>query len=257
MLNSDRQPSSPVTTTLDELLSLHDETFVRCAYLTVLSRDPDPEGFAYYLKRLRAGTPKLEILAQLRYSREVSGTAVRLPGLDAALLKHRRHPVTVIKNMFKKTGLFSIAHNRQQTDNKLVGDEKLPGLDKTLRRYKWSQKALMGWVVRFFYNMEGDNSTERKLRGIENQVFIIREENSKHHSQMETALAGLHHLVTQQAHMLAIAVGGALRSNADFMADLPPFQQIEPVDLEMLSPRARDIYFKLIKSSTLNTGRRV
>ena len=40
---------------LPELLSWHDVDFVRCAYVTVLGRQPDPTGEAYYVDRLRQG----------------------------------------------------------------------------------------------------------------------------------------------------------------------------------------------------------
>jgi hypothetical protein len=69
-------------TTVEDLLNLHDESFVHNAYLCVLRRPADPGGFASYLKQLRQGTDKEQLLAALATSTE--GTCVSteaLPGL--------------------------------------------------------------------------------------------------------------------------------------------------------------------------------
>lgn len=62
--------STHATTNLTELLLLHDKQFVTSAYQSLLGRLPDPEGFQYYLGRLRSGISKYEILAQMRFSKE-------------------------------------------------------------------------------------------------------------------------------------------------------------------------------------------
>lgn len=71
--------------TLEELLSYHDEHFIHSAYHTLLGRAPDPEGFKYYLGRIRQGVSKEEILRQLRSSREGMNHAPQLHGLDEVL----------------------------------------------------------------------------------------------------------------------------------------------------------------------------
>lgn len=76
--------------TLDELLALHDQQFVRCAYLTLFGRAADPQGLQYYTARLRAGHAKLGVLRQLCKSAEARTQAARLPGLQAALARYRR-----------------------------------------------------------------------------------------------------------------------------------------------------------------------
>lgn len=70
---------------LSKLLTWNDLDFVRCAYVTVLGRVPDPEGEAYYLHRLRCGHSKLEILRQLRRSREGRIREIEIVGFDRAL----------------------------------------------------------------------------------------------------------------------------------------------------------------------------
>ena len=75
--------------TLTDLMGHHDLQFIACAYKTVLGRHPDPEGLAYYVGRLRAGIPKIRILADLRLSREGRGRKLTLNGLDEAIRHYR------------------------------------------------------------------------------------------------------------------------------------------------------------------------
>ena len=72
---------------LAELLAWHDLDFVRCAYVTVLGRQPDPIGEAYYVDRIRRGHSKLEILQQLRRSPEGPKHDPGIAGFDRALKK--------------------------------------------------------------------------------------------------------------------------------------------------------------------------
>ena len=74
---------------LDGMLRRQDGEFVKCAYLTLLKRPPDPSGFDYYLGRLRDGSPKLQILHEIRSSLEARATAVEVPGLRRAIQRHR------------------------------------------------------------------------------------------------------------------------------------------------------------------------
>jgi O-antigen biosynthesis protein len=55
---------------LEALLMLQDEAFVRGAYQLILGRKADAEGLRHYLQRLRQGVGKLNILEQLRFSKE-------------------------------------------------------------------------------------------------------------------------------------------------------------------------------------------
>ena len=80
--------SSPAPN-LKALLQLHDQQFVKCAYLTLLRRQPDAEGFNYYLDRVRAGVPKIQILGQFLDSLEARANGVKLPGLREAVKRQK------------------------------------------------------------------------------------------------------------------------------------------------------------------------
>jgi len=72
---------------LHELLNWDDVDFVRCAYVTVLGRQPDPQGEAYYTDRIRRGHSKMEVLWQLRRSEEGPNHDPGIAGFDRALKK--------------------------------------------------------------------------------------------------------------------------------------------------------------------------
>ena len=74
---------------LAELLAWDDLNFIRCAYVTILGRQPDPVGEAHYAIRLRAGRSKQEILWQLRKSGEGRQHDPGIAGLDRALKRAR------------------------------------------------------------------------------------------------------------------------------------------------------------------------
>jgi hypothetical protein len=83
-------------TSLQELCSHEGRDFVRSAYLTVLGRLPDEEGFAFYMARLNQGFSKLTILRQLRISAEARRHDPGIAGFDRALKRHRRGNLPVV-----------------------------------------------------------------------------------------------------------------------------------------------------------------
>lgn len=74
---------------VDALLEREDDEFVTAAYLALLRRWPDPEGFAHYLRKLRGGAHKLDIVRQIRDSQEGKRVGAKLVGLDQALRDYR------------------------------------------------------------------------------------------------------------------------------------------------------------------------
>lgn len=88
-LPADRRNPFLRANSLPELLSWDDLDFVRCAYVTVLGRQPDREGEGYYVHRLRRGHSKLEVLWQLRRSPEGPKHDPGIAGFDRCLRKAR------------------------------------------------------------------------------------------------------------------------------------------------------------------------
>lgn len=147
-------PSMSITTatTLDELMAYHDQSFVVCAYHTLLGREPDPEGLGYYLSRLRTGIPKIQMLAQLRLSKEGQAYIHKVPGLDAAI-----------------------------------------------RRYQMGLYPLIGWLFRRVDGGDGNHLTERKLRCIENQLFLFNKDAKERFDKIDNSLSLLRGMLSSQS----------------------------------------------------------
>lgn len=70
---------------LSELLHWDDVDFIRCAYVTLLGRQPDYSGEQHFLSKIRKGHAKEEIMSLLRASREGQRHDPGIAGLDRAL----------------------------------------------------------------------------------------------------------------------------------------------------------------------------
>lgn len=92
------EPSMPLSSrsvakpepSVEGLLEQHDVAFVEAAYLSLLGRTPDPDGFDHYLGRLRAGDSKVKLIAEIAESREARQRNNQLVGLRELVTAHRR-----------------------------------------------------------------------------------------------------------------------------------------------------------------------
>jgi Domain of unknown function (DUF4214) len=77
---------------VDDLLHLDDQHFIHQAYLSVLRRPADPSGFAVYLKQLRSGADKEQLIASLATSAEAKlVTEPPLTGLPELVERAQRN----------------------------------------------------------------------------------------------------------------------------------------------------------------------
>jgi hypothetical protein len=72
----------------DELIDLGDADFVRQAYLKVLNRPVDADGLSNYVRQLRRGRRKFEILCELAESEEGHAKGASQAGIADALALH-------------------------------------------------------------------------------------------------------------------------------------------------------------------------
>jgi len=120
MKNSVPLASQPRT--LDELLKLHDEAFVTGAYKVLLGRPPDPEGLENYLRQIRAGTQKSQIVAELAGSPEGRSRSAELPGLGSLIAEHRKGARSFWLRIFRRlssTPTERIERQLRAIDNRL------------------------------------------------------------------------------------------------------------------------------------------
>ena len=100
---------SHIVSTLDELLTLNNEEFVERAYHAILGRAPDSEGLVYYRARLRADISKVEILAQLRNSKEGKARPLNISGLNEAIRRHRQLKTPLLGPLLRLAGIKQLA----------------------------------------------------------------------------------------------------------------------------------------------------
>jgi FkbM family methyltransferase len=93
--------TSDAAMSLNELLMRHNKEFIEGAYMTLLKRVPDHEGYNYYLGRLQTGVSKIRILGQLLDSREARASGVELPGLRVAVMRQRIARLPLVGAIFK------------------------------------------------------------------------------------------------------------------------------------------------------------
>jgi FkbM family methyltransferase len=166
---------------LTELLSWHDVNFVRCAFVTVLGRQPDPDGEAFYTDLIRRGRLKMEVLRQLRRSNEGRNHDPGIAALDRELRKHRNATRPFVGWIFraisaregdtKRERQFRVIENSVRTIAELVGVTQR----KTLRIEEFlgsSQSELNGHlrnviaaISRVDEKIGHNESSQRELRG--------------------------------------------------------------------------------------------
>src|ERR1700690_2307984 len=86
-LKTSNPPRTPQIT-VEVLLSLHDEEFVKTAYSEILGRAPDSDGLAHYLAQVRTGTDKAEIIADLANSTEGRCHSARMKELPGVTVEY-------------------------------------------------------------------------------------------------------------------------------------------------------------------------
>lgn len=79
----------PLMPDLDEILRMPSIQFVRNLYRRLLVREPEAGGISFYLRRMREGFPRIQILAEIAASKEARDLAVNPPGLARALMLYR------------------------------------------------------------------------------------------------------------------------------------------------------------------------
>ncbi len=89
-----RSPKTPMI--LHDLLSLNGGQFVDAAYLRLLKRMPDPDGYKYRLGQLFAGIAKIKILGEISTSSEAAAVGMNIQGLSVAFVHYKLGCIPII-----------------------------------------------------------------------------------------------------------------------------------------------------------------
>lgn len=131
---------------------------------------------------------------------------------------------------------------------------KLPGLNKAIQQYQIGQYPLIGWLFRLLNATESNHPTQRKLRSIENQIFLLSDESVCRFNQLETTLSGLHNIIALWTQSAAMPIALQQQDNIAF-AYVEPSKELEPEELKNLSSSARNIYFQLKTAAATHAGK--
>jgi hypothetical protein len=115
-------PPEPPALTLEALLKLHDEAFVTSAYKVLLGRPADPGGLENYLRQVRAGAQRSQIIAELARSPEGKLRSADLPGLRDLVAEYRKDAPSIWLRVFRRwrsTPMETIERQLRVIDNRL------------------------------------------------------------------------------------------------------------------------------------------
>ncbi len=166
--------------TLEELLGHQGGRFVECAYLTLLARAPDSQGFQHRLAQLLDGCAKIQILSEMSASNEAMTAAVNLPGLSAAIARYRFSQTPIIGRLAK---LFV----------------RVEGNSPAERRGRAAEQRLITLEAELDERLAQLEKSGIRAAGIEQQSHAAREDVDARIASLERSVAGLRQLVDQSA----------------------------------------------------------
>lgn len=121
---------------------------------------------------------------------------------------------------------------------------EIPGLDICIRNYQRSNLPLIGWFFKKLYRLGPPATADFFSHG---ELNVNAELNTRL-IQLELMLTGLHQLISQQSQSIVIDLGGTPNKCINVAAQNLHLKNLD--ELKHLSPRARDIYFRLKKATS-------
>jgi SAM-dependent methyltransferase len=204
---------------IKSLLAYEDRDFIRAAYWAVLRRVPDEGGLDTYLRLLRNGTPKVEILGFLRDSTEGQPLAVPVPGLWSreAILKASRWPLVGpiarrviafwrLPDMQRAQHVLVSRLISQQEQTQAGSREAMFMINRALHDLENGNRQLLAYTV----TKPGQNAIdqiEEKLHNVKSAVEALRQlANTKANKEdTDRALGDLHGTLEAQRSVKADA----------------------------------------------------
>jgi hypothetical protein len=150
---------------LADLLAWQDVNFVRCAYVTLLGRQPDPEGESTFTAMVRSGQSKLKVLRALRTSQEGRAHDPGIAGLDNALRRHERRSIPGVGWLFR-----------------LAGREHLDDSASQIRR----MESVVAILLDETQALRGEVATTREQGNAVTDTLTLMQETSKSAEQRAT-----------------------------------------------------------------------
>ncbi len=161
-------------TTLAELLGYQAGRFVDCAYLTLLKRAPDSQGFQDQLQQLLNGTAKIQILSEMSASKEAIAAGVNLPGLSAALTRYKFSQTPIVGRLVKV--FMSVEGNSPAERRGRAAEQRLLTLAAEVgERLAQLEKSSGRASVMEQKSLATGESTDARIASLERSVTSLRQ----------------------------------------------------------------------------------
>ena len=178
---------------VNDLLPYHDQSFILVAYQAVLRRTPDETGLKYFLKRLREGTSKIDILGWLRYSSEGKSAGAVITGLAVpfTLRKICRWPILgrLVQIIAALWNLPNLERNQRAFENlvfQLTEQAQKHYREYLDALYRAANDLEAGHNQLLTYQIEAKAALQAALNGINQTVQSLSQTKADQYSLDET-----------------------------------------------------------------------
>lgn len=224
---------------VNQLLELHDITFVRAAYQCLLGRDTDDAGEGFYVARLRGGIAKADIIFEISQSDEGKRAGAKLAGLrefvaahppvrgwgfrsTVARLTRIEQQVNRLENQLAKA-------NAEYSQTAKVIEQKLQNLESLLhtlndaneQRIKQMELALTASLI---------DSDRQIVAALDNRLVSFSGDVGRRFNQIEATVTNLHESVAQQANVIIAAHVDSMKARFDNAVE-PPLRYVQKEEL--------------------------
>ena len=224
---------------VNQLLELHDITFVRAAYQCLLGRDTDDAGEGFYVARLRGGIAKADIIFEISQSDEGKRAGAKLAGLrefvaahppvrgwgfrsTVARLTRIEQQVNRLENQLAKA-------NAEYSQTAKVIEQKLQNLESLLhtlndaneQRIKQMELALTASLI---------DSDRQIVAALDSRLVSFSGDVGRRFNQIEATVTNLHESVAQQANVIIAAHVDSMKARFDNAVE-PPLRYVQKEEL--------------------------
>ena len=156
---------------LEELLSWQDVDFVRCAFVTLLGRQPDAEGEASFTSEVRRGSSKYRLIWALRTSDEGQQHDPGIAGLDRTLRWYRLARFPLIGPLLSPR--FAKEYSLSERQTRL--------LESRIAQFAREQLGAVGYLDNALAELRGGIAEVRQLAAQPRAEAIRRVEEAASH----------------------------------------------------------------------------
>jgi len=222
---------------VNQLLELHDITFVRAAYQCLLGRDTDDAGEGFYVARLRGGIAKADIIFEILQSDEGKRAGAKLAGLREFVAAHPpvrgwgfRSTVarlTRIEQQVNRLENQLATANAEYSQTAKVIEEKLQNLESLLHTFNDTNERRMK-QMELTRTAPVNDSNRQIVAALDSRFVPSSEDVGRRSNQIEATATNLHESVVRQTSKVLelLPVQRSHESQISQVAQIAPFDNV-------------------------------